>query len=36
MLANHYLSPNDYRDRVKLVGAAMKAVDPTVKVGPAS
>ena len=33
-LTNHYLSPNDYRDRVKLVGAAMKAVDSTVKVGP--
>lgn len=33
-LTNHYLSPNDYRDRVKLVGAAMKAVDPSVKVGP--
>ncbi len=33
-LTNHYLSPNDYRDRVKSIGAAMKAVDPTVKVGP--
>ena len=33
-LTNHYLSPADYRDRVKLVGNAIKAVDPTIKIGP--
>jgi len=33
-LTNHYLSPTDYRDRYKLISAAMLAVDPTLKFGP--
>jgi len=33
-LTNHYLSPTDYRDHYKLIAAAMKAVDPTLKFGP--
>lgn len=34
MLVNHYLGPNDYRDRYKAMAQAMRAVDPTIKVGP--
>ncbi|HSW46467.1 MAG TPA: hypothetical protein VLM89_12940 [Phycisphaerae bacterium] len=33
-LSNHYLSPTGYRDRYKLISAAMKAVDPSLKFGP--
>lgn len=33
-LKNHYLSPTGYRDRYKSIAQAMRAVDPTVKVGP--
>jgi len=33
-LTNHYLSPNDYRGRYKLISAAMLAVDSTLKLGP--
>ncbi len=34
MLLDHYLSPEDYRDRYKLIAEAMKAVDPALKFGP--
>jgi hypothetical protein len=33
-LKNHYLGPTAYRDRYKIVSAAMRAVDPTLKFGP--
>ena len=33
-LTNHSLSPTAYRDRYKSIGAAMLAVDPTLKLGP--
>ena len=31
---HHNLSPTEYRDRYKLISAAMKAVDPSLKFGP--
>lgn len=34
MLSHHYLGPAEYRDRFKLMSAAMRAVDPTLKIGP--
>ncbi len=33
-LKNHHLAANPYRDRYKLISAAMLAVDPTLKLGP--
>ncbi len=33
-LTDHYMGPVDYRDRYKLISAAMLAVDPTLKFGP--
>ncbi len=33
-LADHYLSPSDYRDRYKLIAQSMVAVDPSLKLGP--
>jgi hypothetical protein len=33
-LTNHYLGPDDYRDRYKHISQAMLTVDPTLKFGP--
>ncbi|HON64942.1 MAG TPA: hypothetical protein PLS23_00500 [Phycisphaerae bacterium] len=33
-IGNHYLSPEDYRDRYKSISAAMRAVDADLKIGP--